>query len=74
MSDYRRPADYQINDHYECSSCGQKAEQVSIYGVGQCSCGGSFVKTGESYPASSDDWDEQRDTCDGQFYNVRPRY
>lgn len=68
QADYYRPADYQINEHYECSSCGAENEQVSIYGVGQCSCGGSFIKVGESYPASCDDWDEQRDTQDGEWH------
>ncbi len=70
-SNYFRPADYQINDHYKCSSCGAATEQVSIYGVGQCECGGSFVKVGESYPASSDDWDEERDTQDGEWRRRR---
>jgi len=70
-SDYRRPADYQINDIYECATCGAESEQVSIYGAGHCMCGGSLVKVGESYPASSDDWDECRDTQDGAWRNDR---
>jgi len=74
MSENKRPADYQVMDIYECATCGAESEQVSVYGAGHCMCGGSFVKVGESYPASTDDWDEQRDTQDGQFYNIRSRY
>ncbi len=67
-SDYRRPADYQINDVYQCDRCRREVEQVSVYGVGQCSCGGNLQKVGESYPASAEDWDEERDATNSECH------
>ena len=69
-SDYYRPADYQITIHYRCNSCGAETEQESCYGVGNCSCGGQFVECGQSYPADSNDWNEQRDP-DGEWRERR---
>lgn len=60
MSDRYRPADYQVNKIYQCDRCGGEIEQVSIYGVGPCDCGGRLIECGESYPADSQDWDEER--------------
>jgi hypothetical protein len=31
-------------------------------------------KTGESYPSNPQDWDESRDSVDGQWRNERNRY
>ena len=70
MSDYYRPADYQIIIHYQCNNCGAETEMESCYGVGNCSCGGQFVECGESYPADYNDWDEQRDP-DGEWRQRR---
>ena len=69
-SDYYRPADYQVIVHYRCDKCGAETEQPSCYGVGDCSCGGQFIRNGESYPANSDDWNEQRDP-DGEWRERR---
>jgi len=70
-SDYYRPADYQIIIHYKCNSCGAETYQESFLdGVGYCFCGGQFVPGGESYPADSNDWDEQRDK-DGEWRKRR---
>lgn len=69
-SDYYRPADYQITHIYRCDTCHREAEQESFYGMGPCSCGGTFQQIGESYPASSDDWDEERGE-DGQWHRRR---
>ena len=66
--DYR-PSQAQVHDHYRCDSCGKEIEIESFYTVGPCSCGGFFQKVGESYPANSAEWDEQRDP-DGEW---RPR-
>lgn len=71
--DYR-PSEDQIYHHYRCNKCGRTTEIPSFYSPGdisdgECSCGGYFDKIGESYPANSDDWAEQRDP-DGEW---RPR-
>lgn len=58
-SDYYRPAAYQIIEHYRCSGCGREIEVESVYAPALC-CGMYPQKTGESYPASSDDWDEEK--------------
>ena len=70
ISDYYRPADYQINNIYRCDTCGNEIEQPSCYDVGNCSCGGSLIQCGESYPADSSEWDEQRDP-DGEWRERR---
>ena len=62
MNDYYRPAPYQINNIWECRSCGAEVEMESAYSPGQCDCGDSFVCTGESYPADRNDWDMERDS------------
>ncbi len=68
--DYR-PADYQVEDIYNCYSCGKEWVSPSCYGIDeQCSCGGRFIKTGESYPADPSEWDEQRDP-DGEWRKRR---
>ena len=68
-SDYLRPANYQIHQIAKCGSCGIESEYADDQQVdgGRCMCGGSLRVIGESYPASSDDWDEERDTQDGQW-------
>lgn len=71
-SDYRRPADYQVNIIYRCDTCRREIGLISVYGVGPCSCGGTFQECGESYPANSNDWDEERDTQDGEWHRNRP--
>lgn len=45
-SDYYRPADYQIDYVWKCSACGAEIEQVSLYDVGKCRCGGMMQKVG----------------------------
>jgi len=70
MNDYYRPSEDQITIHYQCQNCGAETEMPSCYGAGQCSCGGQFVQTGESYPADSSEWNEQRDP-DGEWRERR---
>ena len=66
--DYR-PSEGQIRHHYKCQSCGRETEVESFSSVGRCGCGGEMAMIGESYPADSSEWDEQRDP-DGEW---RPR-
>jgi len=70
MNDYYRPSAEQITVHYKCNTCGAETSQESCYGVGDCNCGGQFAECGESYPADSSEWDEQRDP-DGQWRERR---
>lgn len=70
-SDYYRPADYQVTIIYECNSCAAKTEQISTYDVCECSCGGKFRMIGESYPASAEDWDEERDDTNSDWHRRR---
>ncbi len=73
-SDYRRPADYQIKNHFRCQSCGSETSVESFYaGPTTCSCGGRMESAGESYPANSDDWHEERDDVNDDFRNTRYR-
>jgi hypothetical protein len=62
MDSYRRPAYYQIINHYKCKSCGDMQEVQKGYSAAMpCRlCGGYVEKTGESYPSNSDEWDERR--------------
>lgn len=66
-SDYLRPSEDQVNIVYRCQSCGYETEQSSCYGVGRCNCGGAFDVYGETYPASADDWNEERGR-DGEWH------
>jgi hypothetical protein len=68
-SDYRRPADYQVRQIAKCSACGREGEYMNDQQVDgtRCRCGGSLQVIGESYPADSEEWDEERDTQDGQW-------
>jgi len=68
-ADYRRPADYQVRQIGKCDSCGAENEYMNNQLVDgePCGCGGTLRVIGESYPASADDWDEERDTRDGQW-------
>lgn len=72
-SDYRRPADYQINHHYKCRSCSREIEIQSFYAPPKVcrACGQGLEFVGESYPANSDDWDEERDNVNDEFRNRR---
>lgn len=57
-----RPSESQIHHHYECRSCGSEVEVESFYAAPiMCHCGGLYNFSGESYPASSSDWAEERD-------------
>ena len=67
MNDRYRPAEYQINDIWECSRCRQRIEMASAYSAGACGCGGEFVHVGESYPADVSEWDEERGQ-DGEWH------
>ena len=74
MTDYRRPADYQINNHYHCAQCGLKTVTASIEAAPErCYCGGYLEYDGESYPADSADWDEYRDDVNDDFQPERYR-
>jgi hypothetical protein len=72
-ADYYRPARYQINTVARCGSCGQEREYPSAQQVdgSPCFCGGTLRAVGESYPASSDDWDEERDSVNGPWRTRR---
>ena len=61
-SDYLRPAEWQVRAIYRCTSCRNEQEFMSDQTVegGRCGCGGTLTSAGESYPASSDDWEEER--------------
>lgn len=68
MSDYRRPADYQVDNIYVCGHCRHETTHPSIYAPPDC-CGVPMNRLGESYPGNSNDWDEVRDTPDGDWRN-----
>lgn len=57
----RRPAQYQIHNHFRCTSCNREIEVAGDQTATTCHCGGRYESAGESYPASSEDWDEERD-------------
>lgn len=61
-SDYYRPSERQVRHIYRCTTCRREDEFMSDQTVegGRCPCGGALTFAGESYPASSDDWDEER--------------
>jgi DNA-directed RNA polymerase subunit RPC12/RpoP len=61
-SDYYRPSEQQVRSIYRCTTCRGEQEFMSDQTVegGRCPCGGRLTSAGESYPASSDDWDEER--------------
>lgn len=63
-SDYLRPAEWQVRSIYRCMSCRNEQEFMSDQTVegGRCGCGGTLTHAGETYPASADDWEEER--CD----------
>jgi hypothetical protein len=66
---YRRPADYQISQIAKCGTCSAESEYMNDQTVdgGRCFCGGTLRVIGEIYPLSADDWDEERDTQDGEW-------
>lgn len=66
-ADYYRPSERQVHSFYRCKTCGSETEFMSDQTVegGRCPCGGVLTFAGESYPASSDDWDEER--VDGEW-------
>ena len=73
-ADYYRPSRDQIRQVARCSSCGREREYDSDLSVdgSPCYCGaGRMVVCGESYPASADDWDEERDPQDGEWRRRR---
>ncbi len=62
MRDNLRPSEAQINDFWRCDTCQKEIEQPRLYGEpSRCNCGGHLRHAGESYPASSNDWEEERD-------------
>lgn len=73
MTDYRRPAAYQIRTVATCDMCSRQAEFDSYQTVDgeSCHCGGRLRVTGESYPASSEDWDEERESVNGDWHQRR---
>ena len=72
-ADYRRPADYQVLQVAKCSVCGREGEYQNDQVVDglSCACGGILKVIGESHPANPDDWDEERDTQDGEWHRRR---
>ena len=72
-ADYRRPAAYQIRQVARCGICGAEREYDSYQTLdgATCPCGGRLTVVGESYPSSSDDWDEERDRVDGEWRQRR---
>ena len=69
--DYR-PAEWQIRQVARCNQCSRESEydsQQSLSGA-RCYCGGELIVIGESYPADSRDWEEQRDP-DGEWRERR---
>ena len=67
-SDYERPAWYQIHKIYKCTKCGHEQDIPQGYSAQfPCPYCGRFVaRIGESYPASANDWDEERINSRGQ--------
>ena len=62
--DHVRPAWYQVRQIGRCTSCGQEHEfsaDETVDGRACYSCGGRMAQAGESYPADSREWDEERD-------------
>lgn len=72
-ADYYRPASYQVRQIARCDTCRCETEFMSDQHVdgGRCACGGVLRVIGESYPASSDEWDEERDSVDGEWRRRR---
>jgi hypothetical protein len=64
-----RPAYYQVDNVFTCNSCQREIEIPKGQIAGKCSCGGRYIKTGESYPARKEDWDERQDRK-GNWYNI----
>jgi DNA-directed RNA polymerase subunit RPC12/RpoP len=71
-SDYYRPAEWQIRKIYRCTSCRSENEYMADQHVegGRCPCGGTLTYAGETYPADSNYWEEQRDP-DGEWRSRR---
>jgi len=71
--DYERPAWYQISTLYRCRACGREQEvSAGMSASMPCpDCGGYVVRSGESYPASADDWDEERDSVNSDWRRKR---
>lgn len=75
MNDYRRPADYQVRNVYRCETCKKEVEVESCYaGPTNCICGGFYEHAGETYPANSEDWHEERDNVNDDWRNSNNRY
>lgn len=72
MSDYRRPAPYQITKHYQCQVCHRELTAESGFSPGKC-CNRYPIRTGESYPGDSREWDEVRDNVNDRFQNRNRR-
>ncbi len=68
-SDNYRPSEQQISHHYTCVLCRKTFETDSQSSAPDC-CGREMNFSGESYPANSDDWNEQRDP-DGEWRERR---
>ena len=69
MSNNYRPADHQIENNFECSSCGQS---YSCYGSQEMPicCGIPMDQKGFNTPSNTDDWEEQLDP-DGEWRERR---
>ena len=69
-ADYRRPSVGQIRKIFRCDRCGDEVEagpQEDYAGARCGSCLGTYYAAGEGYPSSSEEWDEERDSMDGQW-------
>lgn len=62
MSNYRRPANYQITKHYKCKKCGHEQLSDGYNSVRMpCPICSGFVEfQSESYSSNPDEWDERR--------------
>ena len=72
-SDYYRPSEQQIHNHFRCDQCRKEIEVTyqENYSGGRCVCGGTFQASGESYPANTEKWDEERDDTNSDWHRRR---
>jgi hypothetical protein len=66
-SDYQRPSQQQIDNIYTCPVCQRETTHPSYYAPPTC-CGLPMNYVGESYPSDPEEWNEVRDTQDGEWY------
>lgn len=59
MSEFR-PAEYQVDKIFRCQKCRNEITVGFQEHYDTCACGGQYDECGESYPADSNEWDEER--------------